>query len=172
MILRRSLQPVGLNINSDNHGPVSCYPELGKHDSNFDRSTAYGFLLPPSGRVLPQRHLAAPLWWKVVMALDLSELVKAYRDRLGLLSPGDAVSPADVWLCDEGVFQPALDRATYDSWPFRFHRRNEHPDHDTIAAFRKRFHPDSRCLSILSCAHDRDAQAPGTRRHPNRVCCA
>jgi len=33
----------------------------------------------------------------------------------------------------------ALDRATYDSVAFRFIAGNAHPDHDTIAAFRKRF---------------------------------
>jgi Transposase DDE domain/Transposase domain (DUF772) len=33
----------------------------------------------------------------------------------------------------------ALERATYDSVAFRFIAGNEHPDHDTIAAFRKRF---------------------------------
>jgi len=33
----------------------------------------------------------------------------------------------------------ALERATYDSVAFRFIAGNDHPDHDTIAAFRKRF---------------------------------
>jgi hypothetical protein len=33
----------------------------------------------------------------------------------------------------------ALERATYDSVAFRFIAGNEHPDHDTIAHFRKRF---------------------------------
>ena len=33
----------------------------------------------------------------------------------------------------------ALERATYDSVAVRFIAGNEHPDHDTIAAFRKRF---------------------------------
>jgi len=32
-----------------------------------------------------------------------------------------------------------LERATYDSVAFRFIAANEHPDHDTIAAFRRRF---------------------------------
>jgi hypothetical protein len=33
----------------------------------------------------------------------------------------------------------ALERATYDSVAFRFIAGNDHPDHDTIAHFRKRF---------------------------------
>ena len=39
-----------------------------------------------------------------------------------------------------GVFSSRkLERATYDSVAFRFIAANEHPDHDTIAAFRRRF---------------------------------
>jgi transposase len=32
-----------------------------------------------------------------------------------------------------------LERATHDSVAFRFIAANEHPDHDTIATFRRRF---------------------------------
>jgi len=39
-----------------------------------------------------------------------------------------------------GVFSSRkLERATFDSVAFRFVAANEHPDHDTIAAFRRRF---------------------------------
>ena len=39
-----------------------------------------------------------------------------------------------------GVFSSRkLERATYDSMAFRFIAANDHPDHDTIAAFRRRF---------------------------------
>jgi len=39
-----------------------------------------------------------------------------------------------------GVFSSRkLERATYDSVAFRFVAANEHPDHDTIANFRRRF---------------------------------
>jgi transposase len=109
--------------------------------SNFrpiNRDT--GFLLPPSvDEWLPQRHLARFVV-EVIDGLDLSELVKAYRGAgsasyhpsmlLGLLVYGYAT----------GVFSSrAIERATYDSVAFRFLAGNEHPDHDTIAAFRKRF---------------------------------
>ena len=39
-----------------------------------------------------------------------------------------------------GVFSSRkLERATYNSVAFRFIAANQHPDHDTIAAFRRRF---------------------------------
>jgi transposase/IS5 family transposase len=99
-----------------------------------------GFLLPPSvDEWLPQRHLARFVV-EVIDGLDLSELVKAYRGSgsasyhpamlLGLLVYGYATK----------VFSSrAIERATHDSVAFRFIAGNEHPDHDTIAAFRKRF---------------------------------
>jgi transposase len=99
-----------------------------------------GFLLPPSvDEWLPQRHLARFVV-EVIDGLDLSELVKAYRGSgsasyhpamlLGLLVYGYATK----------VFSSrAIERATHDSVAFRFITGNEHPDHDTIAAFRKRF---------------------------------
>ena len=98
------------------------------------------FLLPPSvDEWLPQRHLARFVV-EVIDGLDLSELVKAYRGSgsasyhpamlLGLLVYGYATK----------VFSSrAIERATYDSVAFRYIAGNEHPDHDTIAAFRKRF---------------------------------
>ena len=109
--------------------------------SNFrpiNRDT--GFLLPPSVEEwLPQRHLARFVV-EVVEGLDLAELEKTYRGSssasyhsamlLGLLVYGYATR----------VFSSrAVERATYDSVAFRLIAGNEHPDHDTIAHFRKRF---------------------------------
>jgi transposase len=109
--------------------------------SNFrqvDRGT--GYLLPPSVEEwLPERHLARFVV-EVIDQLDLSAMVKAYRGSgsasyhpsvlLGLLVYGYAT----------GVFSSRkLERATYDSVAFRFIAANDHPDHDTIAAFRRRF---------------------------------
>lgn len=109
--------------------------------SNFrpiNRDT--GFLLPPSvDEWLPQRHLARFVV-DVIDRLDLTELEKSYRGSgsapyhpamlLGLLIYGYATR----------VFSSrALERASYDSVAFRFIAGNDHPDHDTIAAFRKRF---------------------------------
>jgi transposase len=109
--------------------------------SNFrliDRDT--GFLMPPSvDEWLPERHLARFVV-EVVEGLDLGSMAGSYRGSgeasyhpqllLGLIIYGYAT----------GVFSSRkLERATYDSVAFRFIAANEHPDHDTIAAFRRRF---------------------------------
>jgi hypothetical protein len=48
-----------------------------------------------------------------------------------------------------GVFSSRkLERASYDSVAFRFIAANEHPDHDTIAAFRRRFLPQIETLFV------------------------
>jgi transposase len=118
--------------------------------SNFrqiDRDT--GFLLPPSiDEWLPQRHLARFVV-EVIDGLDVSAMSKSYRGSgsasyhpallLGILVYGYAT----------GVFSSRkLERATYDSVAFRFVAANEHPDHDTIAAFRRRFLKDIEGLFV------------------------
>ena len=49
-----------------------------------------------------------------------------------------------------------LERASYDSVAFRFIAGNEHPDHDTLAVFRKRFLPQIEALfvQVLSLARE------------------
>ena len=118
--------------------------------SNFrpiDRDT--GFLLPPSVHEwLPERHLARFVV-EVVAGLDLRAMTGSYRGSgeasyhpellLGLLVYGYAT----------GVFSSRkLERASYDSVAFRFVAANEHPDHDTIAAFRRRFLPQIEKLFV------------------------
>src|SRR6266567_2882355 len=109
--------------------------------SNFreiDRET--GFLMPPTlDEWLPEKHLARFVV-EVIDGLELSAMVGSYRGSgsasyhpallLGVLVYGYAT----------GVFSSRkLERASYDSVAFRFIAANEHPDHDTIAAFRRRF---------------------------------
>jgi transposase len=109
--------------------------------SNFrpiDRDT--GFLLPPSvDEWLPEKHLARFVV-EVIDGLDLRAMSGSYRGSgsasyhpsllLGILVYGYAT----------GVFSSRkLERASYDSVAFRFVAANEHPDHDTIATFRRRF---------------------------------
>lgn len=56
-----------------------------------------------------------------------------------------------------GVFSSRkIERATYDSVAFRFIAVNTHPDHDTIASFRKRFLKELKALfvQILLIAHE------------------
>src|SRR5271166_4178944 len=48
-----------------------------------------------------------------------------------------------------GVFSSRkLERATYDSVAFRFIAANDHPDHDTLAAFRRRFLAEIEALFV------------------------
>jgi transposase len=109
--------------------------------SNFrpiHRDTA--FLFPPSvDEWLPQRHLARFVV-EVVDGLDLSEMVKSYRGS-GSASyhPAMLLSLLIYGYATKVFSSRAIERATYDSVAFRFIAANEHPDHDTIAVFRKRF---------------------------------
>src|ERR1700678_1541828 len=113
----------------------------------IDRRTA--FLLPPSvDEWLPERHLARFIV-EAVDGLDLRRMSGAYRRSgsasyhprmlLGLLVYGYAT----------GVFSSRkLERATYDSVAFRFIAANDHPDHDTIATFRRRFLGEIKTLFV------------------------
>jgi len=109
--------------------------------SNFrpiDRDT--GFLLPPSvDEWLPERHLARFVV-EVIDGLDLREMSGSYRGSGSASYHPALLLGVMVYGYATGVFSSRkLERATYDSVAFRFIAANEHPDHDTIAAFRRRF---------------------------------
>ena len=109
--------------------------------SNFrpvDRGT--GFLLPPSVEEwLPERHLARFVV-EVIEGLDMSAMAKAYRGSGSASYHPSMLLGLVVYGYATGVFSSrALERATYDSVAFRFIAANDHPDHDTIATFRRRF---------------------------------
>ena len=57
-----------------------------------------------------------------------------------------------------------LERATYDSVALRFIAANDHPDHDTIAAFRRRFLKEIEALfvEVLLVAREMGALKMGT----------
>jgi len=112
--------------------------------SNFrliDRDT--GFLLPPSvDEWLPERHLARFVV-EVIDGLDVSAMSKSYRGSGSASYHPSLLLGVLVYGYATGVFSSRkLERATYDSVAFRFVAANEHPDHDTIAAFRRRFLKD------------------------------
>jgi transposase len=109
--------------------------------SNFrpiDRQT--GFLLPPSvDEWLPEKHLARFVV-EVIDGLDLSAMSRSYRGSGSASYPPSLLLGLLVYGYATGVFSSRkLERATYDSVAFRFIAANQHPDHDTIAAFRRRF---------------------------------
>ena len=109
--------------------------------SNFrpiDRQTAY--LLPPSvDDWLPDNHLARFVV-DIVDQLDVSAMSKAYRSSGSASYHPRLLVALLVYGYATGVFSSRkLERATYDSVAFRFVAANQHPDHDAIAAFRRRF---------------------------------
>ncbi len=114
---------------------------------SVDRDSAY--LLPPSvNDWLPDDHLARFVV-EVIEQLDLGELTRQYAGRgsaahhpavlLGLLIYGYA----------SGVHSSRkIERATYDSVAFRYVGANTHPDHDTLASFRRRFLKEIEALFV------------------------
>ena len=111
---------------------------MSENFRSLDRQTP--FMLPPSIEDwLPEDHLARFIV-EIVEQLDIESIQKAYSGRgvrahhpkmlVSLLFYGYAT----------GVFSSRkLERGTYESVAFRYVAANEHPDHDTIAFFRKRF---------------------------------
>jgi transposase len=113
----------------------------------IDRQT--GFLMPPSvDEWLPSRHLARFVV-EVIDGLDLTAMSRSYRGS-GSASYHPAVLLSIlVYGYATGVFSSRkLERATYDSVAFRFIAANDHPDHDTIATFRRRFLTDIETLFV------------------------
>jgi transposase len=103
-----------------------------------DRETLY--LLPPSVQDwLPEGHLARFVV-EIVEQLDLRSLKASYAGR-GSQPYNPAMLLALLFYgYSTGVFSSRkMERSTYDSVAFRFISANRHPDHDTIATFRKRF---------------------------------
>ena len=103
-----------------------------------DRETPW--LLPPSLQDwLPEGHLARFVV-DIVEQVDLSELTSDYsRGGKRAYHPAMLLSLLFYGYAT-GIFSSRkLERATYESVAFRFVAANLHPDHDTIAAFRKRF---------------------------------
>lgn len=115
------------------------------------------YLFPPSIQDwLPEVHLARFVV-EIVSQLNLRPLAETYAGKgfkayhpkilLSLLFYGYAT----------GVFSSRkIEQATYDSVAFRFISANTHPDHDTIATFRKRFLEELKPIftQILMVAHE------------------
>ena len=105
----------------------------------LDRETP--ILLPPSIQEwLPEQHLARFVV-DIVDQLDLSEITSRYGGSGGKRACHPALLVALLFYgYATGVFSSRkLEKATYDSVAFRYITGDEHPDHDTIANFRKRF---------------------------------
>ena len=103
-----------------------------------NRETAY--LFPPSvDDWLPQGHLARFVV-EVVDQLDLSAITKKYAGR-----GSDAYHPSTliallIYGYATGVYSSRkIETASYESIAFRYVAGNEHPDHATLAGFRKSY---------------------------------
>lgn len=114
------------------------------------------FLLPPSIQDwLPQNHLARFVV-DIVEQLDLKNITEKYNNK-GILAYSPRMLVALLFYgYATGVFSSRqLERGSYDSVALRFVAANTHPDHDTIANFRRRFHDEIADLfqQVLLFAH-------------------
>lgn len=113
----------------------------------IDRDSKY--LFPPSVQDwLPETHLARYIA-NVIESIDLSGIERAYAGR-----GSDAYHPASlmsllIYGYATGVFSSRrIEMATHDSVAFRYLACNRHPDHDTLATFRRRFGSEFQALFV------------------------
>jgi transposase len=91
------------------------------------------------GDCLPPDHLARFVV-DVVAQLDFAAIYARYGTRGGTAYAPEVLFGLLVYGYATGVFSTRkLERATYESAPFRYLAGNLHPDHDTLATFRRTF---------------------------------
>ena len=91
------------------------------------------------GDALPPNHLARFVV-DMITQLDLSQIYARYAPRGGEAFAPDILLGLLFYGYATGVFSSRkIEKATYESIPFRFIAGGLHPDHDTIANFRKTF---------------------------------
>jgi transposase len=112
---------------------------MGKQFRSCDLNQAY--LLPPSLQDwLPEGHLARFVA-EVVEALGLSAIYAKYEEGdgrgLAAYDPRMMVRVLIYGYCRGVASSRRIERATYEDVAFRYLAADQHPDHDTIAAFRQ-----------------------------------
>ena len=129
----------------------------------IDRDTDY--LLPPSVQEwLPKAHLARYVV-DVVEGLDLSALERAYAGRGSeAYHPATLLSLLIYGYATSTFSSRKIERATYDSLAFRYIACNRHPDHDTLATFRRRFGKEFEAafVEVLQVARENQLSRFGT----------
>jgi len=115
-------------------------------------------LFPPTVQdYLPEDHLARFVV-DIVDQLDLSPLTRSYGGRGGSAAwhPAMRVSLLFYGYATGTFSSRKLEAATHDSVAVRFICANQHPDHDSISAFRQRFLSELEALfvQILVIAHE------------------
>jgi transposase len=111
---------------------------VGENFKPLDRDTL--FLMPPSVQEwIPDNHLARFIV-DVVAKLDLHPIRSRYAGRGSAAYQPEMMVALLLYGYATGVFSSRkLERATYDSVAFRYITSNQHPEHDTISDFRRRF---------------------------------
>ena len=98
--------------------------------------------------VLPPEHFAR-FTVDLVSQLDLSKIYQQYKDEGAPPYAPEVMLSLLFYGYATGVYSSRqIERATYESIPFRFISGDMHPDHDTIATFRKRFLPEIQELFV------------------------
>jgi transposase len=111
------------------------------YDRALDLTVRLGDCLPPD-------HLARFVVDSVAQ-LDLSALYAHYGSRGGEPYAPEVLLGLLLYGYATGVFSSRkIERATYEAVPFRFIAGNLHPDHDTLATFRRTFLPDLKELFV------------------------
>lgn len=133
-------------------------------------------MMPPSIRDwLPEGHLAVFVA-DIVERLDLSALEAEYRGcGKRAFSPSLLLSLLFYGYATGTFSSRRIEQATYDSVAFRYLAGDTHPDHDTIATFRRRFIKELKKLFVqilliareMGCAKVGTVAIDGTKVHAN-----
>jgi transposase len=111
------------------------------YDATLDVTVRLGDCLPPD-------HLARFVV-DIIAQLDLSAIYAHYGTRGAQPYAPEILVAVLFYGYATGVFSSRkLERATYETIPFRFIAGNLHPDHDTLATFRKTFLPELKDLFV------------------------
>ena len=111
------------------------------YESTLNQVVKLGDALPPS-------HLARFVV-DVIAQIDLSRIYARYAAMGGAPIAPEVLLGLLFYAYASGVFSSRkIERATYESIPFRFVAGGLHPDHDTIAHFRKTFLPEIQELFV------------------------
>ena len=119
------------------------------------------YLMPPSVHDwLPENHMAR-LLADVVSELDLSAILGDYgrKDNRGLTAyhPEMMTRLLLYAYCTNQPSSRKIEQGTYTDVPLRYLAANQHPDHDTIAEFRRRHLPALAALFVQVLALCREA---------------
>ena len=123
------------------------------------------FLLPPSVQEwLPEGHLSRYVV-EVVEGLDLGDLERAYAGKGSAAYHPALLLSLLIYGYATGCYSSRkIEQATYDSLAFRYIACNRHPDHDTLANFRKRFGKEFEAVfvEVLQVARENQLSRFGT----------